>query len=723
MCQKIRQEIMRLSLLTAFINLFISLQLNAADVTNCGAGVYCQIAGEYRPALVFGAGPGGIQSVRQGVSENEDLISDILRYQLSTGPGAVNDDNLGNRVLSPSINRSYDINSAPFAQPISLPAIGYILNPELFSSTESTAANLTGLSYPPRTIGGETFRGVKLDNFALNQLDFDFSEFSNPNSPESKIKICGHLKLDINTSLQLDLKAETQAFKVGIENIDLSIDTEQSEKLCFNANINMTDFSISSLERIGDNPILQRSDINKGFSSPNLKISVPNTTPLHSLAQNDLNNIAKGYLTPVLAERRVAKMIEAPIILNVQNILSDQMNTLISQTLSNQNPAIPEISLPMVNISKTVITDTINEHINGLNALNGTNSCSSIINRMNNISYWVNQNPSYKNSETAQNLTQYLDTMTRPNQRCRNRNAYNQAITSLREIPTRITPNEEDTEQILIKQLTQLGDDGSLEVEVFIPELCYGNYSSALAGREPPAGCNGFYSMLDLSYINNYLADQISKGNVCQSSVNGKCGIRMMEEDGGNDDQSEERPRFSCQDMESVGISSMSGANMRATISLNNCQSNGKSSLINLGLWRLGRFQNTDFQLNYDVELSRQCENGKPVCFKINFRDDLFEYQGGLEDASLEGSITDALKEEMKKLESTFNDMMNGFPIEDFTAGLNVSSIFGEAASETSPGSIGACLELDGNSGSTTQICRVAADLLPANHLGLRRCR
>ncbi len=708
-------------LITFCINIFLSLQLSAADVSECGAGVYCQIPGEYRPALVFGAGTGGIQSLRQGVSENEDLITDILRYQLTTNPDSGNEETVGNRLIASSVNKSYNLGAEPFAEPIELAAIGYILNPELFSSTESTAAQLTRITYPERTVGGDTFSGVKLDNFTLDQLDFDFSQFSNPNSPESRIKICGHIKLDINTSLRLNLEAEQETYDVGIENIDLSINTEQSEKLCFNAAINMSDFSITTLERIGD--VNNVSFKIKRGETLGLIISVPNTTPLSSLGQNDLNNIAKGYLSPVLAERRVAQMIEAPIITNVRDILSEQLNTIVAQTLSNQNPSIPEISLPMANISNSSITTSINGHIDGLTALNGRNNCGELINRMNNISYWVRQNPSYSDSATANRLSQYLSTMRAPNQRCLNKREYNLAINGLRAIPTRITPSEDETEQMIIRQLTQLGDDGSLEVEVFIPELCHGNYTSALAGREPPASCNGFYSMLDLSYVNNYLADQISKGNVCQTSTGGRCGIRMMDEENTDEDQSEERPRFSCSDMESIGISGMGGSNMRATVSLRDCQSNGKSSMINLGLWRLGRFDNTDIQMNYDVELSRRCTNGKPVCFKINFRDDLFNYQGGLEDASLEGSITDALKEEMAKLEDTFNEVMNGFPIEDFTAGLNVTELFGEGASETSSGHVGACLELDRNNGSTTQICRVAANLLPANHPGLRRCQ
>src|SRR5690606_3909336 len=149
------------------------------------------------------------------------------------------------------------------------------------------------------------------------------------------------------------------------------------------------------------------------------------------------------------------------------------------------------------------------------------------------------------------------------------------------------------------------------------------------------------------------------------------------------------------------------------------CMSKGRRHFANLGLWNLGSFDNTDFQLSYDVNISNQCNDGRKACFKIKFRDDLFSYQGVLESLILEGSVKSALIEEMKKLEDTLNKGLNGFPIEDFAVGLDITQFFGSAATETSPGHIGACLKTSGDRGSRTQACLVARMRLPSNHPAL----
>lgn len=105
----------------------------------------------------------------------------------------------------------------------------------------------------------------------------------------------------------------------------------------------------------------------------------------------------------------------------------------------------------------------------------------------------------------------------------------------------------------------------------------------------------------------------------------------------------------------------------------------------------------------------------------MNFREDLLSYQGGLEDSSLEGRVKSALAEEIKKLEDKLAQGLNGFPIEDFAVGLDVSQFFGSKASETSPGHIGACLKTNEQSGSREQICIVARQRLPADHPTLVR--
>ena len=714
---------MKHALLFNLLMILIVADTSAADVSGCAAGVYCNIPGEYRPALVFGAGQSGIRSVRQGVTQNQELIADILSYQLTTDPENLDLRTLGGRIISPRVNKSYDLPVTPFREPLPMPAVGYVLNPELYSSVEgSTTANLNRLSYPSRTVGGDTFSGVKIDNFTLKDLSIDLSRFGQADNSASTIKICGHIKLDLKLSMELNFEAQGNDYPVGLENVDLAIDSKKSEKVCFDATIDMTTFNVSSIERIGNKPLLQREDINAAFANPNLKISVPATTPLSELAQNDLNRIAAGYLTPVLAEPKVASMIEDPVIINLRDVLKDQVNTVIAATLSNQNDRLPEINLPMFNIPNSFLTTTINEHIDGINALRGNMKCGEFIDRLRNIEYWIKQNPNYRDAATATRLSNLASGVNRQTHECKRKNHFSETLNQLSRLAPSLSPSPAQTEQLLIRQLMNVGENGNLSVEIFIPELCEGNYTSALAGRSPPQGCDNFYSMLDLSYINNYLSDQISKGTVCGTNQNGKCGIRMM--DNPDDYQGDERPKFSCDNMDSIGISALGGANMRATVSLRNCQAKGRRSAINLGLWRLGSFENTDIQMSYDVKLSRQCSNGKPVCFAVKFRDDLFSYQGELEEASLEGRITDALKEEMALLEQQFNDSLANFPIEDFTAGLEITNLFGGPASETSPGYIGACLKTAGDDGARTHVCMMATRLLPQNHPSLARyCR
>lgn len=708
-----------------FLFAFISLQLMpsawAIDISGCAAGEYCNIAGEYRPALVFGAGASGIRSVRQGVAQNQELITDILSYQLTTDPDNLDTRTLGGRIISPRINRAYELPSKPFEEALPMPAIGYVLNPELYSSAEgSTLAHLNQLSYPPRTVGAETFSGIKIDNFSLQDVSIDLSRFAQADNSQSVIKICGQIKLDLKTSLELNFEARGDDYKVAVENIDLKIDSTKSSPICFDATIDITNFSVSSIERIGNEPLLQREDINNAFSNPALKITVPQTTPLAQLAQRDLNNVAASYLTPVLADPTIARMIEEPAIINLRDVLKDQVNSVITATLSNQNDRLPEIKLPMFNIPNALLTSTISDHIDGIKAMTGNMKCGDFIDRLRNIDYWIRQNPAYTDAATSGRLNSLLSGINPQTHPCRRKSKFSPTLSSIRQVASNIEPSAQETEQLLIRQLMNVTEAGNISVEVFIPELCEGNYTSALAGRSAPAGCDDFYSMLDLSYINNYLSDQISKGNICHSQVNGKCGIKMYEGDG-SDYQGDDRPKFSCDDMDSIGISALGAANMRATVSLRNCQAKGKRSAINLGLWRLGSFENTDIQMSYDVKISKQCPNGKPVCFKVEFRDDLFSYQGELEEASLEGRITDALKEEMKALEEQFNATLSNFPIEDFTAGLEVSELFGEAASETSPGYIGACLKTSGEESSRSQVCMLATRLLPLDHPSLAR--
>ncbi|MBH47861.1 MAG: hypothetical protein CME71_06785 [Halobacteriovorax sp.] len=711
---------MKYTLLLSLLTGLAPTLAHSADVTTCGAGVYCNIPGEYRPALVFGAGQSGIRSVRNGVRQNQELIADILSYQLTTDPENLDTRTLGGRIISPRINKSYDLPVAPFREALPMPAIGYVLNPELYSSEEgSTTAHLNQISYPQRTVGGDTFKGVKIDNFSIKDVDIDLSRFGGSDNSQSIIKICSNIKLDLKTSLELNFKARDADYQVGVENIDLLIDSNKSEPVCFNATIDMTTFNVSSIERIGSKPLLQREDINKAFSNPGLKISVPSTTPLSQLEQGDLNRIAAGYLTPVLAEATVAKMIEDPVILNLRDVLKDQVNTVIAATLSNQNDRLPEINLPMFNIPNSFLTTTINEHLDGIQALSGNMKCGEFIDRIRNIEYWIKQNPGYREAATSARLSQFASSVNRNTHRCKNKDHFNSTLNSLTRLGPALSPSPQQTEQLLIRQLMNVGENGNLSVEIFIPELCEGNYTSALAGRNQPEGCDNFYSMLDLSYINNYLSDQISKGTLCGTNQNGKCGIRMM--DNPDEYQGDERPKFSCDDMDSIGISALGGANMRATVSLRNCQAKGRRSAINLGLWRLGSFENTDIQMSYDVKLSRQCSNGKPVCFAVKFRDDLFSYQGELETASLEGRITDALKEEMALLEQQFNESLANFPIEDFTAGLEITNLFGGPATETSPGYLGACLKTAGDEGARSHVCMMATRLLPQNHPSLAR--
>lgn len=693
----------------------------AIDVSGCPAGVYCNIPGEYRPAAVFGAGANGIQTVRSGVSENEELISAILVHELTIDPD--NEvDNLGNRLISPQINKPYELDSLPFENPLEIPAIGYVLNPELFSTTESTAATLNRLSYPTRTSGGHTYSGVKIDNFGMSDIKIDFSEFGTQRN-QSKIKVCGNIKLDIQTSLGFNFAARDRDYEVKVENVDIAVDTKETKELCFDANINMATFSVESITRIGDEPILTRQNLEDSFKKPQLKLTVPETTPLRQLDQANLNRMAAGYLLPVLSNDLIVKSIETPIFDNVQTVLQDQINTLISATLSNQTTgSVPDIRLPMFNISNDMVKTTLKSHLDGLEAMqrSGNMRCKHFINRMINVNYWSLQNPGFHDSETSDRINRLANSINPQNHRCRRKRDFQSALSNFKATRNRLMPSEQQTEELIIRQLNRLGTAGDLAVEVFIPELCEGDYTSALAGRSAPASCDDFYTMIDLSYINNYLDGQIEQGNLCQTNVNGKCGIRMIDGEG-IDREGEEKPKFACEDMNSIGISGTGGGNMRATISLRNCMSKGRRHFANLGLWNLGSFDNTDFQLSYDVEISNQCPEGRKACFKIKFREDLFSYQGGLEDLTLEGSVKSALIEEMEKLEETLNQGLNGFPIEDFAVGLDITNFFGSNATETSPGHIGACLKTSDERGSRAQACLVAKLRLPSDHPALAR--
>src|SRR5690606_7386083 len=144
--------------------------------------------------------------------------------------------------------------------------------------------------------------------------------------------------------------ARDRDYQVKVENIDIAVDTKETEELCFNANINMATFSVESITRIGDKPILTRQNLEKSFRNPNLTLTVPETTPLSQLDQVNLNRMATGYLLPVISNDAIVKAIETPIFLNVQTVLQDQMNTLVSATLSNQaTGAVPDIKMPMFN--------------------------------------------------------------------------------------------------------------------------------------------------------------------------------------------------------------------------------------------------------------------------------------------------------------------------------------------------------------------------------------
>lgn len=692
----------------------------AQDFSNCPAGMYCNIAGEYRPAAVFGAGANGIQTVRSGVTENKELISAILVHELTIDPENPDIDNLGSRLISPQINRPYELQSLPFENPLEIPAIGYVLNPELFSTTESTAATLNRMSYPTRTSGGQTYSGIKIDNFGLSDIKVDFSDFGTERN-QSKIGICGHIKLEVQTSLGFNFAARDRDYEVKVENVDIAVDTKETKELCFHANINMATFSVESISRIGDEAVLTRQNLEQSFKSSDLKLTIPETTPLSQLDPSNLNRMAAGYLIPVLSNDAIVKAIEAPIVQNVQAVLQDQLNTLISATLSNQaSGAVSDIRVPMFNISNEAVRTMIEGHLDGLEAMQRSNDikCKHFINRMINVSYWAQQNPDFRDSLLSERINRLSAGINSRTHRCRRKKDFSSALSNLKNTSTKLMPTERQTEDLIIRQLSRLGTAGDLSVEVFIPELCEGDYTSALAGRNTPESCDDFFTMIDLSYINNYLDGQIEQGNLCQTNINGKCGIRMI--DGkGTDREDKEKPKFACEDMNSIGISGTGNGNMRATISLRNCMSKGRRHFANLGLWHLGSFDNTDFQLSYDVKISNNCPNGKKACFDIQFRDDLFSYQGGLESLTLEGSIKSALIEEMKKLEETLSQGLNGFPLEDFAVGLDIMKFFGSVATETSPGHIGACLKTNDDRGSRAQACLVAHMRLPKDHPAL----
>lgn len=683
--------------------------------------------------MVFGAGAEGIQAVRAGVTENQELIKAILVHEFTIDPDAPRAENLAEQIISPKVNRAYDLAPINFENPVQLGGLGYILNPEIFSTTQSTDASLTRMTYPEKQNGNDTFSGVKIENFGLKNIDVDFSQFGTERN-FSTIKICADLKLEVATSLAFDFNARDKNYPVALKNIEIPIDSQQTEPMCFNAKINMATFSVESLERIGEAPLITRPNLTTAFKNPDLKIELPSTTPLAKLPPESLNDITAGYLLPVLSNETIIKAIETPIIFNVKEVLKDQLNTLIGATLSNQSDMPrPEIRLPMFNLSNDMIRGTIDAHLTALEnehkksikkntsrrSSNNIN-CSSFTNRMDNINYWMEQNPSFKDAALAERLKQFTSDARPTDHKCKKSKNFSKIHQKLVENVTKMTPSPRQTEELIVRQLNKVGQAGDLAVEIFIPELCEGDYSSALAGREAPQECDNFYSMLDISYINNFLAKQIESGHLCSVYRNGKCGIRVLDDDGTNKERDEDAT-FACDDMESIALSGLGKGKMRGTISLKDCMSKGKRSLINLGLWHLGSFDNTDFELSYDVTLSHECPAGKKVCFKVEFKKDLLKYKGGLEDSTFEGKVKSALSDELKKLEDKLTTGLNNFPIEDFTAGLDITKIFGNEASETSPGFIGACLKTDGKKGSNIQACLVARSRLPANHPALAK--
>tara|TARA_B100001971_G_scaffold111365_1_gene102424 strand:+ start:53393 stop:55510 length:2118 start_codon:yes stop_codon:yes gene_type:complete len=693
-----------------FLFILISFAVHAdieLDMPNCDGSQYCNAGEIYRPAFIFGAGQNGINQLRQSIYQNRELVSAVLEHELNTE----NETGLASQYILPIANKSFPItDSIPLnqgPQEVRIPGLGFVLDPNNFNM-QNTDAIVESIDFTENN----GFSGVNLNNFRLSGLTVDFSEFRNGNE-NPRALVCSHIGMDVNTSFAINMENQGNQTAIGINDLDLQIDSTKSSRICFNIEIDFGNFQVKSIERLNNDPILTREQIDDALRSPNLSYDLPQSSPLSSLPTDRLKETIAQYVGPVFASPEISGKIETPIIESVQNILSSQVNDYM-RALFESN-AHGTFELPPLNLPNNMLASTLNNHLEGANELmNESKSCRNIYRRVNNLIYWSLQNDHFRDASVAQAMNE-LSSRVENYPRCRNYRDISDRLTLLSQRATHITPKQSEAEALIMHQLAQL-EDGELSVEVFIPELCNGTYNAALLGGSELAPCEQFHSMMDISYINNFLSSQRDKGNLCQIHQNGMCGFRIMDHSDSEEDD-DTTPTFGCEDIASVDLRMMENGKLRATANLNNCQAAGKSILIT----SLGSFENTNFQIVFDVELKTDCPNGQKACFDLDFNEDLLTYSGRLESNWFEGSVREEIIKNLSETEENFERTFNDFPINNMLQGLDVDRFFGEPVAG-SPGYFGVCLEVNQENETANRFCELARLRLPRGHNALANC-
>src|SRR5690606_29287663 len=172
----------------------------------------------------------------------------------------------------------------------------------------------------------------------------------------------------------------------------------------------------------------------------------------------------------VLSHPSILESIEVPILDNIERVLKDQLNTLVSSTLSTSSRPNPEIKLPMFNLSNDMLQSTLKTHLSALENLHKEQkpNCTHFINRMQNLNYWLELNPSYRDASLSERLSNVVNAINTRTHRCKNKDNFALTTSALRRHATQLLPSEGQTEELLIRQITKLGERGNLSVEVFI---------------------------------------------------------------------------------------------------------------------------------------------------------------------------------------------------------------------------------------------------------------
>ena len=697
---------MKLIPAVALGGLFIAGKLYAEPgVVDCST-FKCPTVIEDRPAFIFGAGPEGIKEVQKALFKNRDIVSSVLEYELNTE----NEAGLASQYLLPIANNAYPITeSFPLGaadDPVLIPGLGFVLDPEGFSQN-ATDAVATEVNFQQV----DNFSGVQLNNFKLTNISMDFSAFENA-TLEPQVELCMNVGLDIETSLGIGLEYGDKKSEIAVENLKVGIDTSGSKPACFMVELDFANLKVKNITTKTGEPLLNRQVINKALASDSLRYQLPDTSPLKNLPPESLRSTIAGFVAPVLATPKIAQEIENPLINSVEKIISEQINDYLVALFDKHVNG--DYALPPLNLPNNMFSSTIQENIEVAERLmNRGSTCKRVYERVNNLLYWANRHSTFKDALLAQSL-ENLVTKIKKYKRCKNYKRINSKLASLGAKAQDFTPNQSEAEALIMRQMATL-IDGNLNVEIFIPELCQGDYVSALRSDQANPPCDQFHTMMDLSFINNFLMQQRNKGNLCQTFENNKCGFKIYKEGVSKVDAESKKPKFQCEDIPSINMVMMPTGKLRATVQLDKCGAQGS-------WFNAGGFYDTDFELVFDVELKTDCPGLKKACFDLDFNEEKLGIKGDLHDSWFSGSSKEAIIESFKETEASFEKTFNDFPIERMLQGLDVDKVFG-APVEGSPGFIGICLEINQENETKNRFCELARLRLPPDHPALSKCQ